>query len=169
MPYVIVNGSPGLPLIRLVRSPTELLEDEGLRINSFYYISKAIIPPLNRCLLLIGVDVNKWYKWKYTSWTVNNKLNLNHSRLISLRRDLLIRTEEPMFAAEGNLDKKKSTISAYFSTTDCLVDCGVQTKHTICDNCRRNPQKCAFLISEKARLIESKYLLVQKVIFEEVG
>lgn len=60
VPYVIVNGSPGLPLIKLVRSPDELLADEGLKINSFYYILKAIIPPLNRCLLLIGVDVNQW-------------------------------------------------------------------------------------------------------------
>lgn len=57
---MIANGSPGLPLIKLVRSPDELLADEGLKINSFYYILKAIIPPLNRCLLLIGVDVNNW-------------------------------------------------------------------------------------------------------------
>lgn len=60
VPYVIANGPPGLPLIKLVRSPDELLADEGLKINSFYYILKAIIPPLNRCLLLIGVDVNNW-------------------------------------------------------------------------------------------------------------
>lgn len=60
VPYVIANGPPGLPLIKLVRSPDELLADEGLKINCNYYILKAIIPPLNRCLLLIGVDVNNW-------------------------------------------------------------------------------------------------------------
>lgn len=60
VPYLIINGPPGVPLIRLVRSPHEYLADEGLKINSMYYITKVIIPPLNRCLLLIGADVNQW-------------------------------------------------------------------------------------------------------------
>lgn len=60
VPYVIINGPPGVPLIRLVRSPHEYLADEGLKINTMYYITKVIIPPLNRCLLLIGADVNQW-------------------------------------------------------------------------------------------------------------
>lgn len=60
VPYLVINGPPGVPLIRLVRSPHEYLADEGLKINSMYYITKVIIPPLNRCLLLIGADVNQW-------------------------------------------------------------------------------------------------------------
>lgn len=60
VPYLVVNGSPGLPLIRLVRSPHEYLRDEGLKINALYYISKVIIPPLNRCFLLIGADIAQW-------------------------------------------------------------------------------------------------------------
>lgn len=60
VPFIIANGPPGVPLIRLVRSPHEMLADEGLKINSIYYITKAIIPPLNRCLLLIGADANDW-------------------------------------------------------------------------------------------------------------
>ena len=60
VPFVIVNGAPGLTLIRLVRSPHEVLQDENYKINSIYYITKAIIPPLNRCLLLIGANVFDW-------------------------------------------------------------------------------------------------------------
>lgn len=60
VPYVIINGPPGLPLIRLVRSPRELIADPSLRPNALYYITKVIIPPLNRCFLLIGADVNNW-------------------------------------------------------------------------------------------------------------
>lgn len=60
VPFLIVNGAPGLPLIRLVRSPLEVLQDENYKINSIYYITKAIIPPLNRCLLLIGANVFDW-------------------------------------------------------------------------------------------------------------
>ncbi|RZF41267.1 hypothetical protein LSTR_LSTR010495 [Laodelphax striatellus] len=58
VPYVIVSGPPGLPLIRLVRSPHELLADPALKVNADYYISRVIIPPLNRCLLLVGANVH---------------------------------------------------------------------------------------------------------------
>lgn len=60
VPFCIINGPPGVQLIRLVRSPHDLLSNEGYKINAIYYITKAIIPPLNRCLLLIGADVNDW-------------------------------------------------------------------------------------------------------------
>lgn len=65
VPFIITNGPPGVPLIRLVRHPHEVLADEGLKINAIYYVTKAIIPPLNRCLLLIGADVNEWYVLYY--------------------------------------------------------------------------------------------------------
>ena len=42
VPYVIVHGSPGLPLIQLVRQPRELLKDNSLRINVTYYITKQV-------------------------------------------------------------------------------------------------------------------------------
>lgn len=61
VPYVIVCGSPGLPLIQLVREPHALLEDRALRINAVYYITKQVLPPLDRLFCLLGVDVKAWY------------------------------------------------------------------------------------------------------------
>jgi len=61
VPYVIVYGTPGLPLIQLVRCPRDLLADPSLRINSTYYITKQILPPIGRILSLLGVDVMRWY------------------------------------------------------------------------------------------------------------
>ena len=61
IPYVIVYGSPGLPLIQLVRQPMDLIQDGSLRLNSTYYITKQILPPLNRFLSLLGVDVFSWW------------------------------------------------------------------------------------------------------------
>lgn len=60
VPYVIVYGAPGLPLIQLVRCPSTVLVDASLRLNATYYITHAILPPLHRCLGLLGVDVNTW-------------------------------------------------------------------------------------------------------------
>lgn len=61
VPYVIVYGMPGLPLIQLVRRPVEVLQDPSLRLNATYYITKQILPPLARNFNLIGVDVFSWY------------------------------------------------------------------------------------------------------------
>lgn len=59
--YVVVAGAPNEPLIHCIRTPMEVITDESLTPNSVYYITKVIIPPLNRCLNLIGVDANAWY------------------------------------------------------------------------------------------------------------
>lgn len=61
VPYVIVYGTPGLPLIQLVRRPLEVLQDPSLRLNATYYITKQILPPLARVFSLIGIDVFSWY------------------------------------------------------------------------------------------------------------
>ncbi|XP_017480915.1 PREDICTED: DNA polymerase zeta catalytic subunit-like, partial [Rhagoletis zephyria] len=150
VPFVIVNGPPGVPLIRLVRSPHEVLEDEGLKINAVYYITKAIIPPLNRCLLLIGADVNEWFA--------------------SLPRKLLL--APPVSAANklnsGNYvatahQPKKSTISQYFSVTNCITDCGRQTKQGICEVCVQQPQRTFVTLHAKMAKIERGYQLVQQI------
>lgn len=62
VPYVVVFGMPGVPLIQLVRRPLEVLQDPTLRLNSTYYITKQILPPLARMFHLIGVDVFSWYQ-----------------------------------------------------------------------------------------------------------
>ena len=61
VPYVFVYGSPGLPLIQLVRSPEDVLNNlQNLIINAHYYISGVIIPPLHRCLSLLNIDTHSW-------------------------------------------------------------------------------------------------------------
>lgn len=78
VPYVIVCGMPGLPLIQLVRRPIEVLQDPNLRLNATYYITKQILPPLARVFSLIGIDVFSWYHelprvsaWKQTDYNHN--------------------------------------------------------------------------------------------------
>lgn len=61
VPYVIIYGAPGVPLIQLVRRPVEVLQDPTVRLNATYYITKQILPPLARIFSLIGIDVFSWY------------------------------------------------------------------------------------------------------------
>uniref|UniRef100_A0A1B0DQ16 DNA polymerase n=1 Tax=Phlebotomus papatasi TaxID=29031 RepID=A0A1B0DQ16_PHLPP len=145
VPYVIVNGPPGLPLIKLVKSPRDLLGDEGLKINAFYYIQKVIIPPLNRCLLLIGVDVNDWFA--------------NMPRTATFLP--AVATESTLFKGKG--EAKKSTISQYFATRSCAAGCGNQTNHGICESCRNQPQKTLLTIFNRTSTLERKYCGVMKI------
>lgn len=148
VPYVVVNGPPGLPLIKLVKSPRELLSDEGLKINAFYYIQKVIIPPLNRCLLLIGVDVNDWFA--------------NMPRTATFLP--AVAAESSLF--KGKAEAKKSTISQYFATRSCAAGCGNQTNHGICESCRNQPQKTLLTIFNRTSTLERKYCGVMKVNFK---
>lgn len=146
VPFVISNGPPGLPLIRLVRSPDELLNDDGLKINSMYYLNKVLIPPLNRCLLLIGIDVNEWM------------INLpRKSQTISLLALNCI--------SSSLTNCKKSRIPQYFSTTSCIVNCGNQTRKGICDDCQSKPQITSAILNEKISKIERCHDYISKVKF----
>ncbi|KAM7346127.1 DNA polymerase zeta catalytic subunit [Cochliomyia hominivorax] len=147
VPFIITNGPPGVPLIRLVRHPHEVLADEGLKINAIYYITKAIIPPLNRCLLLIGADVNEWFA--------------NLPRKVLLTPALSAASE--IIPQSTNTKSKKSTISQFFSTTNCIVDCGRQTKDGICPQCSQNSTRSMIVLQTKILKIERSYLSTQYI------
>ncbi|XP_065368468.1 DNA polymerase zeta catalytic subunit [Calliphora vicina] len=146
VPFIITNGPPGVPLIRMVRHPHDVLADEGLKINAVYYITKAIIPPLNRCLLLIGADVNEWFA--------------NLPRKILLTPALSTANE---IISCPNSKSKKSTISQFFSTTNCIVDCGRQTKQGICMECSQNSTRSMIVLQSKISKIERSYLSTQHI------
>lgn len=137
VPYVIIYGTPGVPLIQLVRRPVEVLQDPTLRLNATYYITKQILPPLARIFSLIGIDVFSWY----------HELPRIHKGTNSLR-------SEP----EG----RKGTISQYFTTLHCPV-CDDLTQHGICSKCRSQPQHVAVILNQEIRELERKQEQLVKI------
>ncbi|XP_050308969.1 uncharacterized protein LOC126745256 isoform X3 [Anthonomus grandis grandis] len=130
VPYIVVNGPPSLPLIKLVRSPRELLNDNSLRPNVLYYISKVIIPPINRCLNLIGVDLNNWFHEMPRKTTLHLP---NYSPTLV-----------------------KSTISQYFISKICAC-CATPAQEGLCANCLKNPHISVLRLSEKLKKWEQNY------------
>lgn len=62
IPYVVVHGEPGSRLVDMVVDPLDLLAiDSPFRLNDIYYITKQIIPTLQRAFGLVGVDLNHWF------------------------------------------------------------------------------------------------------------
>lgn len=117
-----------------------------------YYITKVIIPPLNRCLLLIGADAHQWFadlprksQYLLSLETPSNVLNVNAN------------LESTMMT----MATKKSTISQYFSTANCACDCGNRTQNGICKNCvlpERRQLSAIVLIDKSLRLERSHSL-----------
>ena len=63
-----------------------------------------------------------------------------------------------------NAKRQRSTISQYFSNLECLVDCGRQAKKKlICEECKKEPQRVALVLSEKIHRIERKFRQVEEI------
>ncbi|XP_028253994.1 DNA polymerase zeta catalytic subunit isoform X2 [Parambassis ranga] len=139
VPYVIVYGMPGVPLIQLVRRPMEVLQDPGLRLNATYYITKQILPPLARMFQLIGVDVFGWYQ--------------------ELPR---IQKASCSSAVGGEEMGRKGTISQYFTTLHCPV-CDELTQLGVCSRCRTEPQRVAVTLYQDVRQWESQQEQLLKI------
>lgn len=141
VPFVITNGPPNSTLIRLVKSPLDMLNDESQRINSLYYITKAIIPPLNRCLLLIGANAHEWFA----------ELPKRHQSL-QIVNNLI----------DDRSHTKKGTISQFFNSSSCVI-CECQSEGNLCDDCRRHPQASTLVITDKISDIERKFVGVRQI------
>ncbi|XP_063108437.1 DNA polymerase zeta catalytic subunit isoform X2 [Cavia porcellus] len=137
VPYVIIYGTPGVPLIQLVRRPGELLQDPTLRLNAIYYITKQILPPLARIFSLIGIDVFSWY----------------HE---------LPRIQKAASSSRSDLEGRKGTISQYFTTLHCPV-CDDLTQHGICSKCRSQPQHVTVILNQEIRELERKQEQLLKI------
>ncbi|KAL8413048.1 hypothetical protein RB596_009552 [Gaeumannomyces avenae] len=63
VPYVVVTGAPGARLADRCVPPEDLVSPAGthLRLDAEYYISKNLIPPLERIFNLVGAQVRAWY------------------------------------------------------------------------------------------------------------
>lgn len=61
MPFVVVAGPPGVPLRDRCVPPQALVQNRHLRLDADYYIRHSLLPPLDRILRLVGVDVARWY------------------------------------------------------------------------------------------------------------
>ncbi|KEQ61298.1 uncharacterized protein M437DRAFT_51804 [Aureobasidium melanogenum CBS 110374] len=61
VPYVVIAGGPGARLFERCVEPERLLFDEHAELDAEYYISKNLIPPLERIFNLVGANVRAWY------------------------------------------------------------------------------------------------------------
>lgn len=153
IPYVVIAGAPGARLWERCVEPERLINDEHAELDAEYYISKNLIPPLERIFNLVGANVRQWY---------DEMPKVQRIRMLGGPHD-----------GETH-GKAKKTMESYMGSSLCLVCRSklppVSTSHStepdlpLCHTCRhkKTPQTLLAL-REKLRKAEQKAVDMQAV------
>ena len=133
IPYVITRGEPGMKLVDRAVAPDEMFHSgyvlilfliwlslvklSSKHIDAGYYISRVLIPPLERIFNLVGADVRGWYDTMMKSVLADNP----DAALTSPEKAKL--EDEPGVEIEGN---EKAAIDSYYRSNQCML-CGAST------------------------------------------
>lgn len=129
VPYVVVTGAPGARLIDRCVAPEDLLTNPHWQLDAEYYISKNLVPPLERIFNLVGANVRSWYD------EMPKVQRVHHSTILSNR---------------------KTTLESYMKSTNCLV-CNAKFTNEgdqyLCGHCRCDiPMSLAKLQAKVAKV-----------------
>ncbi|OEL29890.1 DNA polymerase zeta catalytic subunit [Dichanthelium oligosanthes] len=152
VPYVVIHGEPGARLVDMVIDPYGLLEvGSPYRLNELYYITKQIIPALQRVFGLLGADLNKWF----------NEMPR------PIRPTLAKRQSAPghgLFSRDGSFIRlglnnkacgKGGRIDTYYMSSHCSI-CSdlIQGSDTFCENCLKNEAVVATVVAGRTSKLE---------------
>ncbi|VUC36980.1 unnamed protein product [Clonostachys rosea] len=138
VPYVVVSGAPGARLVDRSVAPEDLLANPHWRLDAQYYITKNIIPPLERIFNLVGASVRQWY---------DEMPKVKHHN-------------SHMFAAQRG--GRKTTLEAYFQSMHCVV-CSRKFKNyqnsTVCRRCmgRKKAPLALYTLQTRLSYEEKRY------------
>jgi DNA polymerase zeta len=140
VPYLIGLNSefPNANLIDCVWTLDNVLELKSqFKLNSMYYIKKQILPALDRCLALIGVNVFKWID------DLSNEINANDKQQAQISDENFQR---------NNLRKR------------CIL-CSALTNTPLCNECREEEDLSEIMIiwESKANKLERQHANLQRL------
>ncbi|XP_078492800.1 DNA polymerase zeta catalytic subunit-like [Ciona intestinalis] len=152
VPYIVVHGAPGTPLFQLVHPPRDLISDLGLRLNGAYYVTKMVLPALDRMMSLLGVDVFQWLRDMPRSGRLTtHRLQLDHKGECS-----------------SASTSRKATISQYFKSKHCL-SCTKLSKRSLCTRCLSRDSITSVKLVMESRALERKKNLIDQICMSCTG
>jgi DNA polymerase zeta len=115
IPYVVITGAPGARLIDRCVAPETLLQNDHIELDAEYYISKNLIPPLERIFNLVGANVRQWYDEMPKVQRIRN-ITVPFTKPDAGNGNALV-------AGAGGVGptSKKSTLESYMKSSSCLV------------------------------------------------
>lgn len=146
--YVVVHGEPGARLIDMVVEPETLVESGGtLRLHAVYYITKQIIPALERFMRLIGVNVQTWY-----ARIPKAQRFLPHKRPLSTLGGVLTRPAD------------RPTIDHFYLSRHCVCcDALTMVNEPLCRACQDDMQLVAFALPHRLNRIQRQLVRISRM------
>ncbi|KAH7078349.1 hypothetical protein FB567DRAFT_133332 [Paraphoma chrysanthemicola] len=157
VPYVVITGAPGARLIDRCVSPETLLQSEHLELDADYYISKNLIPPLERIFNLVGANVRMWF---------DEMPKIQRIRNISIPL-----TTRPNDSGAAQLRK---TLESYMKSSACLVcraklpppppnDADAYALLPLCQKCLKRPARSLLALKYRIWTSETRVKDVESV------
>ncbi|KAL3466734.1 hypothetical protein BJX64DRAFT_215708 [Aspergillus heterothallicus] len=145
VPYVVITGTPGSRLIDRCVTPETLLQDAQLELDAEYYITKNLIPPLERIFNLVGANVRQWY-----------------DEMPKFHR---IRRIEGVASVSGGKSNLSKTLESYMKSSVCIV-CKIKLEDAdipLCMECRQNSHISLLELVSRLRRAEQKVANIERV------
>lgn len=145
VPYVVISGPPGSRLIDRCVAPDVLLYNDYNELDADYYISKNLIPPLERIFHLLGGNVRQWYDEMPRFQRIRRIDN------VSLRQ-------------EKDINAAKKTLEAYMKSSACLV-CSekLEDESPVCHTCLQHVETSLLTLRSRHNKMEQKAINVNKI------
>lgn len=145
VPYVVITGAPGARLIDRCVAPEVLLQNDHNELDAEYYISKNLIPPLERIFNLVGANVRQWY-----------------DEMPKFQRIRRIENAMPTNGKDQILSKK--TLESYMKSSSCLV-CRdkLEDELPICSTCLERADTSLLTLRSRLFKSEKKAVDLEKV------
>ncbi|KAL2065452.1 hypothetical protein VTL71DRAFT_3122 [Oculimacula yallundae] len=147
VPYVVITGAPGARLIDRCVAPEELLENEHSELDAEYYISKNLIPPLERIFNLVGANVRNWY-----------------DEMPKVQRIRRVDANLQLQGLSKELAINKKTLESYMKSSSCLV-CKekLESEGSICPRCLSDEPTAVLRLRSRLNDAERTFLDIQKI------
>lgn len=155
VPYVVVHGEHGARLSDVVVDPHLMLAN-NLRLHDTYYITKQIIPALQRVFGLVGADLRQWYVELPRVYRPPTS-----KRVGKVTSDLPNASERGGSKMGGVI---KGTIDHYYLSQHCSV-CGelMRGSQLICTSCSANPQAVVSVMTTQTSQLEKEFKHLEAV------
>ncbi|CAG8922284.1 unnamed protein product [Penicillium salamii] len=139
VPYVVVTGAPGSRLIDRCVAPGTLLRDAQLELDAEYYITKNLIPPLERIFNLVGANVRQWF-----------------DEMPKVQRIRRVDTSRTM---------GRKTLESYMRSSSCVVCRSKLTDMTVpvCGECLGQPHLALLDVVSRLRRAEKRVVDLEAI------
>lgn len=146
VPYVVVTGAPGSRLIDRCVAPETLLHDAQLDLDAEYYITKNLIPPLERIFNLVGANVRQWY-----------------DEMPKVQR--IRRVEASSSGSNKELGILRKTLESYMRSSSCII-CRSKLSDAavpVCGECLQQPHLAMLDVVSRLRQAEKRVIDLEAV------